>query len=58
MYHKNAKKDLLGAAATAALGAGVVTSFAVTQGQHPLIAVAVTGIATIFAILCHQFDLP
>ncbi|MGK7874834.1 MAG: hypothetical protein AB4426_16495 [Xenococcaceae cyanobacterium] len=57
MYKKNTDKDLLGAAVTAALGAGIVTSFAVSQGQHPLLALAITGIAALFAVLCHQSDL-
>lgn len=51
------EKDLLGAAATAAVGAGVVTSFAVSQGQHPLIALAITLFAAGFAVICHQADL-
>lgn len=55
MYKTN--KDFIGAAATAALGAGVVTSFAVSQGQHPAIALAITGIATLFAVLCYGSDL-
>ncbi|MDJ0714002.1 MAG: hypothetical protein QNJ54_07255 [Prochloraceae cyanobacterium] len=57
MYDKNTNKDFLGAAATAALGAGVVTSFAVSQGQHPLIALAITGMAALFAVICHKADL-
>lgn len=57
MYNKSNKKDMVGAAATAALGAGIVTSFAVSQGQHPLLALAITAIATLFAIACHQADL-
>ena len=56
MYNKS-NKDLVGAAATSALGAGVVTSFAVSQGQNPLIALAITAVATLFAIACHQADL-
>ncbi len=57
MYNNNTDKDLLGAAATAALGAGIVTSFAVSQGQHPLLALAITVIAAIFAVLCHKSGL-
>lgn len=56
MYNKS-NKDLVGAAATSALGAGVVTSFAVSQGQNPLIALGITAVATLFAIACHQADL-
>lgn len=57
MYKNNSDKDILGAAATAAVGAGIVTSFAVSQGQHPLMALAITIIATVFAVICHQADL-
>ncbi|MBR8827806.1 MAG: hypothetical protein DSM107014_07855 [Gomphosphaeria aponina SAG 52.96 = DSM 107014] len=57
MYNKNTDKDILGAAATAAVGAGVVTSFAVSQGQPPLIALLITIISTLFAVICHQSDL-
>lgn len=53
MYNKNTDRDLLGAALTAALGAGIVTSFAVSQGQHPLIALGITLIAALFAAFCH-----
>lgn len=56
MYRKKADKDLLGAAATAAVGAGIVTTFAVSQGQHPAIAIGITIIAAVFAVVCHQFD--
>ena len=41
----------------AALGAGVVTSFAIAQGQHPAIAIAITAISTAFAVICYHFDL-
>ncbi|MBE9128483.1 MULTISPECIES: hypothetical protein [unclassified Coleofasciculus] len=51
MYNKNTNKDLLTALVTAGLGAGVVTSFAVSQGQNPLLALAITGIAALFAVL-------
>jgi hypothetical protein len=33
------------------LGAGIVTSFAVSQGQHPLVALGITGIAVIVALI-------
>ena len=57
MYNKNTEKDLLSAALTAGLGAGVVTSFAVSQGQNPLVALAITLVAALFGLICHQFDL-
>ncbi|NJR57535.1 MAG: hypothetical protein HC769_00940 [Cyanobacteria bacterium CRU_2_1] len=42
MYDKRSKQDWLTAAIMAALGAGVVTSFAISRGQHPLIAIGIT----------------
>ena len=57
MYDKNTEGDLLGAAANSGLGAGIVTSFAVSQGQHPLIALAITLIAVAFAVACRKADL-
>lgn len=57
MYNKNTDKDLIGAALTAALGAGIVTSFAVSQGQHPLIALGITALAALFGVICHKSDL-
>lgn len=57
MYNKDTDKDLVGAALTAAVGAGIVTSFAISQGQHPLLALAITGIATLFAVVCSRAGL-
>jgi CDP-diglyceride synthetase len=57
MYGKKTDKDLIGAALTAAVGAGIVTSFAVSQGQHPLIALAITVLAAVFGAVCHRADL-
>ncbi len=54
MYNKNSNQDLVSAAVTAALGAGVVTSFAVSQGQHPLVALGITGVAVIAALLIER----
>jgi energy-converting hydrogenase Eha subunit G len=51
------QKDLLSAALIAGLGAGIVTSFAVGQGQNPLIALSITAIASLCGALCHQFDI-
>lgn len=50
-------KDLLGAGVIAALGAGIVTSFAVNQGQHPLVALMITAIASVCGMVCHELDL-
>ncbi|MBK4729507.1 hypothetical protein JJD41_06455 [Oxynema sp. CENA135] len=52
MYDKNSNKDWATAAVTAALGAGIVTSFAVGQGQHPLVALGITGFAVVAALIC------
>ncbi|ACK66781.1 conserved hypothetical protein [Rippkaea orientalis PCC 8801] len=57
MYNKNTDKDLVGAALTAGLGAGIVTSFAVAQGQHPMMALGITAIAALCGVICHQLDL-
>ncbi len=57
MYNNNTDKDLLGAGLTAGLGAGVVTSFAVGQGQHPLLALGITAIAVMAGVLCRFYDL-
>lgn len=50
-------KDLISAGIISAVGAGIVTSFAVNQGQHPLVALAITAIASVCGMVCHQFDL-
>lgn len=57
MYDKNTDTSLLQAALVAALGAGIVTSFAVSQGQHPLMALGITAIAAVFALLCRRYGL-
>jgi hypothetical protein len=55
MYDKNSKKDWLGSAITAALGAGIVTTFAISQGQHPLMAFGITGFAVAATLLFDHF---
>ncbi|MEQ8961607.1 MAG: hypothetical protein RLP02_27390 [Coleofasciculus sp. C2-GNP5-27] len=57
MYHKNTNKDIWTALITAALGAGIVTSFAVSQGQHPLLALTITGIAALSSVLIERSGL-
>ena len=57
MYQNNTDKDLINAAVTAALGAGAVTSFAVSQGQNPFLALAITGIAVFFTVICYKSGL-
>ncbi|HEY9736095.1 MAG TPA: hypothetical protein V6D06_07425 [Trichocoleus sp.] len=51
----NARKDWVGAAVTAGLGAGVVTSFAVAQGQSPLLGLGITVFAALAAVIIDQF---
>ncbi|MGB7085986.1 MAG: hypothetical protein WBD47_10560 [Phormidesmis sp.] len=48
--HNNFQKDWLGSLVVAALGAGVITSFAVCQGQNPLVGLGITAIAAIAAV--------
>jgi small neutral amino acid transporter SnatA (MarC family) len=57
MYKNKTKRSILEVALPAALGAGVVTSFAIAQGQHPAIALGITTIVTIFAVVCERFAL-
>jgi CDP-diglyceride synthetase len=51
----NARKDWLGAAVTAGLGAGIITSFAVSQGQNPLTGLAITLFAAVVAVAIDHF---
>ncbi|MGG6294500.1 hypothetical protein ACQ4M4_08755 [Leptolyngbya sp. AN02str] len=55
MYDKNTKKDWLGAVITASLGAGAVTTFAISQGQHPLMALGITAFAVSAALVIDHF---
>jgi hypothetical protein len=57
MYKSKSGRSLIDIALPAALGAGVATSFAIAQGQHPAIALGITAIATVFAVICDRFDL-
>ncbi|MGK7934167.1 MAG: hypothetical protein AB4041_22440 [Microcystaceae cyanobacterium] len=57
MYNNPSDKDFLGAALTAGLGAGIVTSFAVANGQNPLIAIGITSLAAICGVVFRYFDL-
>jgi hypothetical protein len=57
MYKSKFGRSLLDVALPAALGAGVVTSFAIAQGQHPAIAIGITAISTTFVVVCYRFDL-
>ncbi|MBW4651879.1 MAG: hypothetical protein KME20_02295 [Kaiparowitsia implicata GSE-PSE-MK54-09C] len=53
--YKNTGKDWVGAAVTATLGAGAVTTFAISQGQHPLMALGITAFAVSAALIVDHF---
>ena len=55
--YRNSNQDLISAGLISALGAGIVTSFAVNQGQHPLTALLITALAGVCGMICHQWDL-
>ena len=51
----NARKDWLGSLIIAALGAGVITSFAVSQGQNPFVGLGITAFASVMAVVFDHF---
>jgi hypothetical protein len=51
MYNNESKRDWVSAVITTGLGAGVATSFAVSQGQDPAIAAVITVFAIAAALL-------
>lgn len=63
MYNRKSPRDRLAAycerlfapAVTAALGAGIITSFAVSQGQHPLVALTITALAVLVALASEYY---
>lgn len=55
MYNKNTKKDWLTASVTAGVGAGVPAYIAVLQGQNPLIALGITGLAVVLALVIDHY---
>jgi small neutral amino acid transporter SnatA (MarC family) len=57
MYDNKTQHSVLDAAIPSAIGAGVVTSFAVSQGQHPALAIGITLIVTLFAVICDRSNL-
>lgn len=57
MYKKDANSAFLNAALVSTLGAGIVTSFAISQGQDPGLAVLITTIAVGFTLICHRAGL-
>ena len=57
MYKKKLDKNFWTSMAMATVGAGIVTSFAVSQGQHPLIALALTIISASCAVICDRLGI-
>ena len=49
------QKDWIGSVAIAALGAGIITSFAVSQGQNPLVGLGITAFAAVSAVAIDHF---
>ncbi|MDB9525276.1 hypothetical protein PN498_04695 [Oscillatoria sp. CS-180] len=50
MYQKQ-EKDWVGSLVVAGLGAGVITSFAIGQGQSPWLAIAITLFSAAMAVI-------
>jgi hypothetical protein len=57
MYNNDTRKDWLGSAVAGAIGGGFFTSWAVSQGQSLGVAILITGISSVAAIICHKFDI-
>lgn len=55
--NNNQDKDLVSAGLTAAIGAGIITSFAVSQGQSPFVAMGITVFSALLAVIIYQVDL-
>ena len=53
----SSNRDPLVVAITAALGAGVATSFAICRGQNPVTALGITIFAAIVALICDRAGL-
>lgn len=51
----NVQKDWISSIAIAALGAGVITSFAVSQGQNPFVGLGITAFAAVSAVIIDHF---
>jgi CDP-diglyceride synthetase len=58
MYNRKSQGDTLTAAITAGIGALVVTSFAVSQGQHPLVGLIITVLAVLITLVGDRFLAP
>jgi hypothetical protein len=57
MYNKDTQEDWLSSAVSGAIGGGVLTSWAVVQGQSLGMAILITGISAGAAVLCHKFNI-
>jgi hypothetical protein len=55
--NRKESQDLITAGLTATIGAGIVTSFAVSQGQDPLLATVITLFSGLCAVIFYQADL-
>ncbi|MEN9274599.1 MAG: hypothetical protein Q6J44_07240 [Gloeomargarita sp. DG02_4_bins_56] len=52
--YRPSQRDWPAALVTAGLGAGVATSFAVVQGQNPLVALGITLFAAVMAVVLDE----
>jgi hypothetical protein len=52
--YQNQKTDWLGSMVVAGLGAGIITSLAVAQGQSPWLAIGITLFAAITAVFIER----
>lgn len=57
MYKKDNDHSLLSGFAAAAVGAGVATSLAVSRGQSPVLALTLTVIAALCAMICDRLGI-
>ena len=48
--YDNSRRDWLGSLVIAGVGAGIITSLAVSQGQNPLVGLGITVFAAIAAV--------
>jgi|GEM_PF-1127122 len=55
--YRNTTKDPVVAAVTAAIGAGCVAGFCVSQGQSVIVGIAITAFATVSALLIDKIFL-
>jgi hypothetical protein len=54
MYQKPSSQNLLNDVIVASVGAGLVTTLAIGQGQHPLVAIAITFGSGIAAVILNR----